>query len=193
MRRTLLAVLAIALAPSRVSAGGTPTFCTDATLGACFYMESLYIDEVASSVAGKSDYYHTLTGTWVGSALSGLTDLYWLARFDAYETSSLGRSVYLFDMAPGEPTQAWHDEYGQDQGLALNLWEYLSIVIYQGAPFTEGRRLVTKCGGGCYVPLDILVEPQFTEVQPVSVPEPVSMLLLVTGLVGLAAVGRCRA
>lgn len=199
MRR--LALVALLAFPSSVSAGETPTFCTSALMGACFYMDALTVEEVGSSVAGRSDYLHTLTGTWAGSALNGLTDLYWLARFDAYETSAQGRSVYIFAMEPGEPTQAWHDEYGQPQGLRPNLWDYLSVVIYQGWGTSE-QRIVDRCGGGCYRgPYDLPTIPDMpTEPPtnsppdvPVSVPEPATaLLLLLPGLLALAHRRRSR-
>lgn len=140
-----IALLALLL-PATLQAG-EPTFCDSPLRGACFYLEALGVQEVSHGT--KADYLHTLTGRWTGSALSGLTDLYWLARFDAYDTSAEGRRVYIHPLQTDSYAEAWHDEFSQPRGLTPGLWDYLSIVIWQGNPLRPGARVVTRCGGGC--------------------------------------------
>jgi hypothetical protein len=128
------------------------TFCNPPTRDWCFNATELRYFESVSTEPGRSDYSFRLTGYWSGPFFDGMTDLWWLFRFDAFETSSVGRRVHLVSMVPGELTTARHDEYGQPPGMGVPSFSTLALALQRGRTPGAGNESIGNCGGGCIGP-----------------------------------------
>lgn len=175
------AALAVALLPQPSQAQVLKAFCDSEAVNWCFNATAFdYVQSASTSSAGDSRFDWSLTGHWSGDAFVGHTNLSWGFFVQAPGWHVSGYSSQAF--TPGTTTTGLNTYTDGVESDYLPTLDNLALDLNWRGDDPSGAFV----GGSCQVANGTCYSPE------VSVPEPETGLLMLTGLLGLGLIARRR-